>query len=157
MLMTLEAFRERWRLSPTGCWLWKVNIGGLGYGQAPLGQRGRHMGAHRMSWLLHRGLIPRGLFVLHRCDVRRCVNPDHLFLGTPAENSADMKAKGRQSKGPERGMLTRVERKLDAEKVAAIWVLIRAGESDAAIGGRFDVTKTMIWRIRNRRVWKHVT
>ena len=82
------------------CWLW---TGGSSkrklYGRFYL-DGGRHnrrmMGAHRFSWLLHRGDIPQGLMVLHRCDNPKCVNPDHLFLGNAKDNSQDMANKGRQ-------------------------------------------------------------
>lgn len=57
---------------------------------------GRSQKAHRIAWLLTRGPIPQGLRVLHRCDMPECVNPDHLFLGTQADNVADMESKGRQ-------------------------------------------------------------
>lgn len=78
----------------SGCWLWiGVDDGDTGYGR--FGPR-QHQ-AHRVSWLLYRGPIPAGLFVLHRCDVPRCVNPTHLFLGTQTDNVRDCIAKGRFS------------------------------------------------------------
>lgn len=80
----------------SGCWLWlgPVKIGRRqGYGQFTL--EGKTVGAHRAAWRLFRGTIPDGLFVCHKCDVRTCVNPDHLFLGTHVDNMVDMESKGR--------------------------------------------------------------
>jgi len=63
--------------------------------------------AHRIAYELHKGPIPSGMYVCHRCDVRACCNPDHLFLGTPKENVQDMMAKGRNKTGPSTPRATR--------------------------------------------------
>lgn len=79
----------------SGCWLWLRGLNTTGYGVIKVG--GRDEKAHRASWEIYKGPIPRGSKVLHRCDVRSCVNPAHLFLGSQADNVRDMMAKGRGS------------------------------------------------------------
>lgn len=75
------------------CWLWIGNRHAIGYGRC--GVDGTHAAAHRVAWELTNGPIPDGMFCLHTCDVRACVRPAHLFLGTQADNMQDMVAKGR--------------------------------------------------------------
>jgi len=91
----IERFEEKHVPEPNpGCWLWKAHINTGGYGV--FGHKGGPKTAHRVSYELHIGEIPDGLCVLHHCDIPNCVNPDHLFLGTQADNMADMYAKGRR-------------------------------------------------------------
>jgi hypothetical protein len=76
-----------------GCWEWNA-AKRLGYGK--FAYEGKVIDAHRLSWLLHFGPIPEGMLICHRCDNPPCVRPDHLFLGTRADNTHDMDAKGRR-------------------------------------------------------------
>lgn len=79
------------------CWLWDGGLDQRGYGffAQTLGEERQTLRAHRVSYYLKNGPIPEGMFVCHTCDVPRCVNPDHLFLGTATENNQDKIAKGR--------------------------------------------------------------
>ncbi len=80
-----------------GCWEWAGTIHGWGYGELCINYK--KWAAHRFSWVLHNGVIPEGMCVLHRCDNPKCVRPDHLFLGTLKDNTRDMIAKGRNRNG----------------------------------------------------------
>ncbi len=137
-------------LTESGCWIWMGGMASNGYG-AITGDR-----AHRQSWKFFRGQIPKGLCVCHTCDVRLCVNPDHLFLGTIAENNADMIRKGRgvALKGERHG-----EAKLTDQKVLAIRSEYRKGQRGFGIrilAKRYGVSTPVIRGILLRRWWKHI-
>ena len=81
-----------------GCWIWTAALRGkAGYGAYKL--NGKTIDAHRVSYELHNGLIPKGMYVCHTCDNRKCVNPNHLFLGTAKDNYQDAVNKARIVKG----------------------------------------------------------
>lgn len=87
---------EKWSIPEpnSGCWLWLGSTGNSGYGKTRF-DHSHDISAHRVSYTAFNGEIPQGMCVLHTCDVRLCVNPNHLFLGTKKQNSMDMVKKGR--------------------------------------------------------------
>ena len=94
----------------TGCWNWSGVLTKNGYGRTT--HKDRPISAHRLSYLIFNGEIPAGMCVLHRCDNRRCVNPDHLFLGTHRDNMVDMKSKGRSPVPWQKGLTLETSEKL---------------------------------------------
>lgn len=134
--------------SPSGCWLWQGIINWGGYGVFQL--QGKQRSAHRISWTLYRGTIPKDSFVLHRCDVRNCVNPDHLFLGSQSDNMRDMVSKGRAKGTFEKGERSRRAKLTDAQVAE-----VRADTgSQKALALRLGVSEQLIsdLKLMKRRV-----
>lgn len=128
------------------CWLWTGSTSSTGYGLIRM-ERG-NLRAHRFAWELYYGPIPNGLCVLHICDVRHCVCPRHLFIGTRPENSSDMVAKGRQLCGETHNMV-----KLSESSVLEI----RASEEPHfVLANRYGVSRKTIHGIRTRDIWRRL-
>lgn len=132
---------------PGGCWLWLGSVGTAGYPNFWL--NGTNVGAHRYSLELNLGrpLLP-GMAACHRCDVKRCVRPGHLFEGSYSDNERDKAAKGRQAIGERQGLA-----RLTEASVAAI----RASSAPTrALAKQFGVGQATVVDVRRRRTWRHV-
>jgi len=163
-ISTAEKFLLRVKKSAT-CWIWTgPEFQDSGYGDAELD--GKRMSAHRMSYELFVGQIPSGKSVLHECDVRLCVKPEHLFTGTRKDNIDDMVIKGRQASGDRHKSRTKpwtVARgarhgmsKLTDRDVAAIKQMLSEGHTHLSIAGLFGVHKSSITLINIGKTWMHV-
>lgn len=126
------------------CWEWISTINqDSGYGMFWL--NGKYELAHRVSYTWSHGQIPRGLYILHRCDNRRCVRPDHLFAGTQADNGADMVAKGRSARGRNHSAYTSKRLKLTDEQVAAVIARYRAGgATQKQVAAEFGISPSLV-------------
>lgn len=141
------------RVSPepnSGCWLWFGSGTNDGYGQ--IGIDGRNHLAHRISFELHYGKISPDTKVLHSCDLPCCVNPEHLFLGTQADNMADMVKKKRHARlrGEAHGRA-----KLTDDDVRTIRRF--SGRTHAAIAADFGVSDVLVSQILSGKIWSHIT
>jgi hypothetical protein len=147
-------FWERVDAGSGECWLWLGARSRKGYGEVR--RHGLTLKAHRWAWESTYGPIPDGMCVLHSCDVRECVNPGHLFLGTVADNNADRHAKGRDARGPKRGIIARGELNGRSRLTAADVVDIRAafGKSQATLARAFGVSKGTVAAVLQNRTWR---
>ena len=136
------------------CWEWTGGKSLNGYGAYKVS--GKQYSAHRVSWIISNGQIPvvpgyHGLCVLHKCDNRSCVNPDHLFLGTVKDNSEDCRIKGRTAKpvGEKHPMA-----KLNRTQVAVIRLLATTGKfTHTTIASAFGITRSNVSYIVNNKSW----
>jgi len=127
------------------CWLW---IGGTdkdGYGSFRLNE---HVRAHRFSWEINIGPIPEKLCVLHQCDVKTCINPDHLFLGTRKDNTADAVKKNRLARGERCGQAKLTERQVVAIRLSLL--------PQIEIAKIYNISRASVCYIKKRVNWKHV-
>lgn len=130
------------------CWEWSGYRNADGYGQVRDGDK--MIRAHRYSWLTYKGDIPKGKYVLHKCDNPGCINPHHLFLGDQKDNMLDMKQKGRANHPI--GILNG-RAKLDVEKVKQIIELKKRGYLHRELAGAYGVGTSTISRVLRRENW----
>ena len=144
-----ERFNERIMIvAESGCHIWMGEINTLGYGYFKTDKK-RHL-AHRFSYQVEHGEIPRGLVVRHQCDTPSCVNPNHLVLGTQRENVLDSVRRGRANRAKGSALS---QSKLTEDDVAEIR---KTAASDCEIARRFGVHHSTIRNIRIRKTWKHL-
>lgn len=160
------------------CWIWGGAGYRNGYGAFAIGRKTNT--AHRASYILHKGPIPEGMFICHTCDVKNCVNPDHLWAGDQVANMQDCIRKGRHSHGETHSeflrnrnmkredcafvkyphLVPRGEKnfgaKLTDDKVRLVRVLISQGERQCVIAKQMGVSTGVISQIRHRKAWSHV-
>jgi len=133
----------------TPCWVWTAGTNKKGYGK--FRRDIATLYAHRFAWRLVNGQIPKAMNVLHRCDCRPCVRPDHLFLGTNQDNVNDRDAKGRNARGARHGIA-----KLTEKDVSEIRRRHASGATWANMARDFGVTRPAVRLIVKRVTWRHV-
>lgn len=137
-----ERLRVASRVDPdTGCWIWTGSRVPFGHGRAKIGLH-KSVYAHRLSYETFVGPIPDGMFVCHRCDVPSCVNPEHLWLGTNADNLADMARKGRARKGP-----SAPQARFSDDEIREMRRLVAAGCTERGVAERFDCAPSYVNRV----------
>jgi len=145
-----QRFFEKICFGISDCWYWRGSQDHAGYGWMGA------IKAHRKSWELFRDKIPKGKFVLHKCDIPNCVNPDHLFLGTKKDNMQDCLKKGRIRRlgvrGEENGCSVLTNKTV--LKMRAIRE--KTGLTYKEIGKKFGVSETHAWRVITKRGWAHI-
>lgn len=131
-----------------GCWEWQKGCTDKGYGA--FRYFGKQTYAHRMAWIITYGAIPHNMFVLHRCDNRKCVNPNHLFLGTHNDNMKDMASKGRAS---------RHQGKLSESQVDEIRTEYKNGIKKRValkkLSCKYGVNPSTVWRAGKKKTWRN--
>lgn len=159
-----ERFEEKYICDiKTGCWKWIAYIGTQGYGEMFVD--GRKEKAHRISYQLYKGKIPdhdsqHGMCVCHSCDNRLCVNPYHLFLGTQKDNLKDMRDKNRQNYTKlKNSKHQRAQGSINGNSKFSESDILKIRESNKSplvLAREYNVNKTTIYAILNRKTWKHI-
>lgn len=145
-----QRFMSKLVFGANTCWIWRGCVDEIGYGRFPY--KGENK-AHRVAHKLFIGPIPSGQLVLHKCDNRQCVNPDHLFTGTQFENMRDMVRKGRGKQPLLNGSLNPMA-KLTEQAVTAIRLMLANGAKQIEASKTFGVSPMTISRIARNEAWK---
>lgn len=150
-----EHFETKFRVTP-GCWLWERGLSKDGYGQ--FRAHGKSWLAHRFSFAVYVGPILEGMYVCHRCDNRKCVNPDHLWLGTTQDNTADRCAKNRSARnfGQPGNIQPGVENGNALLDDNAVRSIRTDGRLQREIAISYGVSASTISLIKSRKLWRHV-
>jgi hypothetical protein len=141
-----DRFFEKTERNTNGCLEWNSWLLPNGYGQ--FHKSGKTVLAHRVAWEIQNGEVPADMFILHKCDNRKCVDHTHLFLGTFNENMADMVSKDRHARGTRNG-----HAKLTDAQVLEIRAAVGTHKS---IGQKYAVTQGLVSMIRSGRIWRHI-
>lgn len=138
-------------LDEMGCWLWQgTSFQNTGYGQVT--HERRIYSAHRLSMHVFRNFdLSSSELILHKCDVKKCINPDHLYVGTRIDNTRDALKRRRYPKGSNHS-----QSKLTEDEVAIILMMLRSGRSYGSIAAHFDVDSSLIGLIKRKKIWTHV-
>jgi len=145
----IEDFLSRVDMIPEcGCWIWRGAANSVGYGRFTINRK--RMGAHRASMVLHHGGITKGMQINHKCNIRMCVNPAHLYEGTAKENTADMFRAGRNNHANGERVARAKLKESDIPIIRAMQLPIRK------IAKIYDIAHNAIWEIKHRKTWKHV-
>lgn len=137
--------------SPDGCWYWTGIVDHKGYGMIRFdGPKGFWKKAHRVSYEAYKGQIPEGLLVCHSCDNRRCINPDHLWLGTNKDNINDRDRKGR---GADHSGENNSQAKITREQVEIIKSL-SGKKTQSEIGAMFGIAQCSVSAIVRDKRWQ---
>lgn len=144
-----ELFDKKWRPDKSGCHIWTASKMKNGYGKFGNGFGRSPLLAHRFAYARRYGEIPHGMVVMHKCDTPACVNPDHLVLGTQADNVADMLAKRRNARG---------ERRWNAIATEKIVVKVRTsrGLTRRQLAEKYNISYDVVSQIIRRDTWKHI-
>lgn len=149
-LAELRKKLAKWVRKPScGCWLWTgaVRDSRNTYGVTRV--KGKSTFAHRASYRAHVGPIPSGMFVCHVCDVKRCINPEHLYLGTPQQNIVDAWEKGLMC-------VNRGGAKLNEKQVQMLRKDVSGGMPHATAAKKYGIQKNSVWKACARYTWKNV-
>lgn len=140
----IERFYSNISIATSGCWEWIGAIDKDGYAKVKWGEF-HH--AHRFSYAHFKGAIPSGICVCHRCDNPKCVNPDHLWIGSPAQNAADRNSKKRQARE------NRIRKSLSIETAGTVRELALGGAIPSELAAQFNISIAQVSLLKHGKTW----